>query len=198
MTPDPLEAQGKSTQPLRVDWLAQEIRRVDGNHTLGAGALAAAILPAIEAAIREAVAGAYRDVADWLRHRDRPALMNPDVLEHLAKNIEWRTPADAQAAMDSLIAEKVKQAEEKGKECEWCDGLAIMCAACIQEGKGTSDSLIARAIEWCAKTARNVVFRCHSPNDREFESGCVQTRDSIVGAIRAITPASVREESTRK
>lgn len=33
--------------PLTIDTLAQEIRRVDGNHSLGAGALAEAILPFI-------------------------------------------------------------------------------------------------------------------------------------------------------
>ena len=36
--------------PLNVDALAQEIRRVDGNHSLGAGALAEALLPWITAA----------------------------------------------------------------------------------------------------------------------------------------------------
>lgn len=37
--------------PLTIDALAQEIRRVDGNHSLGAGALAEAILPFITRAI---------------------------------------------------------------------------------------------------------------------------------------------------
>lgn len=36
---------------LTVDALAQEIRRVDGNHSLGAGALAEAILPFIARAV---------------------------------------------------------------------------------------------------------------------------------------------------
>ena len=39
--------------PLNVDALAQEIRRVDGNHSLGAGALAEALLPWITAAQKE-------------------------------------------------------------------------------------------------------------------------------------------------
>jgi hypothetical protein len=34
--------------PLNVDGLAQEIRRVDGNNSLGAGALAEAIMPYIQ------------------------------------------------------------------------------------------------------------------------------------------------------
>lgn len=37
-----------------VDDLAQEIRRVDGNHSLGAGALAEALMPFIEAALTPA------------------------------------------------------------------------------------------------------------------------------------------------
>lgn len=36
--------------PMTVDALANEIRRVDGNHSLGAGALAEAILPFIQSA----------------------------------------------------------------------------------------------------------------------------------------------------
>lgn len=36
-----------------VDDLAQEIRRVDGNNSLGAGALAEALMPFIERAYRE-------------------------------------------------------------------------------------------------------------------------------------------------
>lgn len=43
---------------MTIDELAQEIRRVDGSHSLGAGALAEALMPFIEAAkapVREAV-----------------------------------------------------------------------------------------------------------------------------------------------
>jgi hypothetical protein len=43
-----------------VDALAQEIRRVDGHHTLGAGALAEALLPFIEA-LRPTDTGANHD-----------------------------------------------------------------------------------------------------------------------------------------
>lgn len=46
-------------QPDAVDILAAEIRRVDGNHDLGAGALAAALMPWIRAAQAEAL----RDIA---------------------------------------------------------------------------------------------------------------------------------------
>lgn len=38
----------KSRNALDVDALAQEIRRVDGSHNLGAGALAEALMPFIE------------------------------------------------------------------------------------------------------------------------------------------------------
>jgi hypothetical protein len=41
-----------------VDQLAQEIRRVDGNHSLGAGALAEKLMPFIAAALAAAPAGA--------------------------------------------------------------------------------------------------------------------------------------------
>lgn len=41
-----------------VDSLAQEIRRVDGNHSLGAGALAEALMPFLSAAIATALAPA--------------------------------------------------------------------------------------------------------------------------------------------
>jgi hypothetical protein len=43
---------------ITIDQLAQEIRRVDGNHSLGAGALAEKLMPFIEAAIAAAPAEA--------------------------------------------------------------------------------------------------------------------------------------------
>lgn len=46
-------SQKEARVPLNVDALAQEIRRVDGNHSLGAGALAEALLPWITAAQKE-------------------------------------------------------------------------------------------------------------------------------------------------
>ena len=48
-----LDAAQEARVPLNVDALAQEIRRVDGNHSLGAGALAEALLPWITAAQKE-------------------------------------------------------------------------------------------------------------------------------------------------
>lgn len=45
-----------------INGLAQEIRRVDGNHSLGAGALAEALLPFISKAISTSVA--LRDAAE--------------------------------------------------------------------------------------------------------------------------------------
>lgn len=38
----------QSLDHINVDSLSQEIRRVDGNHSLGAGALAEALMPFIE------------------------------------------------------------------------------------------------------------------------------------------------------
>lgn len=46
-----------------IDSLAQEIRRVDGNHSLGAGALAEALMPFIEASLQSGSAG---EVAGWI------------------------------------------------------------------------------------------------------------------------------------
>src|SRR5690606_10894584 len=40
------------SQPLTVDALAQEIRRVNGNNALGAGALAEALMPFLESALQ--------------------------------------------------------------------------------------------------------------------------------------------------
>lgn len=57
-------------QPISVDALAQEIRRVDGQHTLGAGALAEALMPFIQNALqsqdREDAADPLQGAADWL------------------------------------------------------------------------------------------------------------------------------------
>lgn len=47
---------------MTVDELAQEIRRVDGSHSLGAGALAEALLPFILSRLDKAEAGWRRDV----------------------------------------------------------------------------------------------------------------------------------------
>ena len=47
-TPQPTQAQAGAV-PLHVDALAQEIRRVDGRHDLGAGALAESLMPFLSA-----------------------------------------------------------------------------------------------------------------------------------------------------
>ena len=39
--------------------------------------------------------------------------------------------------------------------------------------------------EACAKVAYKTPFRCHAEDDGDFHSGCVQTRDGIVDAIRS-------------
>jgi hypothetical protein len=45
--------------------------------------------------------------------------------------------------------------------------------------------LIVEECEACAKVAYSTPFRCHATDDVDFHSGCVQTRDRIVDAIRA-------------
>jgi hypothetical protein len=51
-----------------VDQLAQEIRRVDGNHSLGAGALAEKLMPFLEAAL--AAAPAVAETGPWCQPMD--------------------------------------------------------------------------------------------------------------------------------
>jgi hypothetical protein len=54
--------------PINVDALAQEIRRVDGNHSLGAGALAEALMPFLTAAHPSQQEDGARkaEIFDWL------------------------------------------------------------------------------------------------------------------------------------
>lgn len=44
-----------------VDWLAQQIRAVDGNNSLGAGALAEALLPRIRSTLTDPIPEAPAD-----------------------------------------------------------------------------------------------------------------------------------------
>lgn len=85
----------------------------------------------------------------------------------------------------------------------------ILCPICfikLAELKGVSrdawkiqpESAVRKEVEVAAKAARDAAleeaahrayetpFRCHSEDDRDFHSGCVQTRDLIVDAIRAL------------
>lgn len=57
------------SQPLTVDALAQEIRRVNGDHSLGAGALAEALMPFIQSALQHSCKETSQDREDALRYR---------------------------------------------------------------------------------------------------------------------------------
>ena len=50
------------------------------------------------------------------------------------------------------------------------------------------DQVVAETVERCLDAVRKTPFRCHSPEDREFESGCKQTRESDMDAIRKLYP----------
>jgi hypothetical protein len=53
---------------LTVDTLAQEIRRVDGNHSLGAGALAEALMPFLAALAVQTQQGVEVKKLEWVKH----------------------------------------------------------------------------------------------------------------------------------
>jgi hypothetical protein len=70
---------------LNVDDLAQEIRRIDGRHDLGAGALAEALLPFIEQAVLQSPE--IQGLREW---REWPTDMPPlDTTPVLA--LHWRS-----------------------------------------------------------------------------------------------------------
>jgi hypothetical protein len=47
---------------------------------------------------------------------------------------------------------------------------------------------VAATLRQAEKVAMTTEFRAHSESDENFHSGCVQTRDRIVGAIRSLRP----------
>lgn len=51
-----------------------------------------------------------------------------------------------------------------------------------------------RVIEECAKIAMRTPFRPHREDDIDFHSGCVQTRERIVDAIRALAAEKAQPE----
>lgn len=59
-------------------------------------------------------------------------------------------------------------------------------------------SLVCGAYAACARTANNIPFRAHSESDVDFHSGCAQTRDAIVIALRALTPSDAAKELERR
>lgn len=71
-----------SNTPIDVDVLAQEIRRVDGNHDKGAGALAEALMPFLSAALQSAadtpapqptpVGYRWRGIGEWFYAPNAP------------------------------------------------------------------------------------------------------------------------------
>lgn len=82
---------------VKVDELAQEIRRVDGSNSLGAGALAEALMPflaAIEPA--EPATDAEREFSEVL---DGAQAFNDALPERMRKNArDWLRPDDEQVA----------------------------------------------------------------------------------------------------
>lgn len=67
---------------LTVDALAQEIRRVDGNHSLGAGALAEALMPFITGALSP---GSTGEAEGWVLVPKEPtrAMLNAMAFYHI-------------------------------------------------------------------------------------------------------------------
>lgn len=102
-----------------VDKLAQEIRRVDGNHSLGAGALAEALMPFIEAALSAAptaepgqdvpqeLADRCRDVLEW----KKTGLLPDGALRALAKKLDETVDDPFGVDLALRVAEK-QTAEE--------------------------------------------------------------------------------------
>lgn len=86
---------------LNVDDLAQEIRRVDGKHDLGAGALAEALLPFIEQAVLQS-----EQVQAWKRDAERYRKVRRMDLQHYSDiymaNLQSGAPFDllVDAAME--------------------------------------------------------------------------------------------------
>ena len=215
-----LEAQGKprdgSTMPL-LDRLAQEIRRVDGNHTLGAGQLAAALLPAIDATIQH-----WKDTADTYMLevlQERKNLI--DFREHVDKNYVHRMDkrleaqgkpnpesAATQTLRELIDANLVVRANSEGRwfvallnpngdhlfsapHWGWYEGTVqhrdAMVQRLLEVIQPAADSLIEAAIERCAQIA-----------EQEGSVGMIQNYGRITVAIRALTPASIREEMSKR
>lgn len=103
-------------QLIDVDALANEIRRVDGNHSLGAGALAEALLPFLTSAISKEAKrldflATHRAWIGWSKDRECCAVYRRDDEGHTEPMTGWTpsylTPRDAiDAAMAAQQAEQ--------------------------------------------------------------------------------------------
>jgi hypothetical protein len=70
---------------------------------------------------------------------------------------------------------------------QWEAHILALATPAILERVAEHDRKVREAaLEEAALKARTTPFRCHAANDRDFHSGCVQTQDSIVDAIRAL------------
>jgi hypothetical protein len=121
---------------LTVDALAQEIRRVDGSHSLAAGALAEALLPFISAAL----AAAPREAVAWVDPKD---------LEYLTRRNAYNTLLfrDEQDGYVPLFTHPVQQGwrlvpEEPTEAMKRAGGLAILpdTASLIVTGNEAADA----------------------------------------------------------
>jgi len=90
-------------EKLTIDALAQEIRRVDGNHSLGAGALAEALMPFLQAACpgsTGAVEG-WRDALTW-------------ALAEIEGRAEYAAPEQRDACLEKVRAMLSAAGEREG------------------------------------------------------------------------------------
>ena len=82
---------------------------------------------------------------------------------------------------DETLARMRKQSEER-TEARIASAVALAVASAY----------------WIAAQAiATTPFRCHAEEDRDFHSGCVQTKDAILDAVRALTPADAQAALAR-
>jgi hypothetical protein len=95
---------------ITIDQLAKEIRRVDGNHSLGAGALAEKLMPFIAAAIAAKLSAAEqreRELVKALKHADMIVAAAADQTETDHIGDEWVTPLASAAKLRLPIIRRV-------------------------------------------------------------------------------------------
>jgi hypothetical protein len=188
---------------ITIDQLAQEIRRVDGNHSLGAGALAEKLMPFIEAALAAAPAGAVKpgDIVRWIEWAGGDFLPVPPemqvmvllrdgstegpakALEFAGENSCWKhrgTSGDIVAyTSDLLFASPVAQATDVPRVKRWAKDL-------------TDDELTAEQAEVEAKIANGFGEHGGSPGEWFYERA-----DEIAAELRrraAPTPKAEGEQ----
>ena len=129
----------------------------------------------IERAMRKLLDAQLEQVSSWMTEHSF-ATGHGDTVADLLKELNWQ------------MAERVAQAFSDGAaqhEKVW--GAALMNE--IANLKAQQAERVKEAVEGereaCAKVAYKTPFRCHAEDDGDFHSGCVQTRDGIVDAIRS-------------